>query len=498
MTASLVLLTLIAADPQPKETPKPVNYEKQLNEKLSKGITAQDNANALLWQVFGPKPEGAEMPPEYYKWLGIDPPPEKGDYFINSGKFIREHLLLQQEEFEDVFNQQGWASARPWSAMDYPFIGAWLNANEKPLALVHEAVRRPGYYNPLVTRKNGDEPGMLIGVLLPSVQKCRELASALTARAMLRLREGKTDEAWADLLACHRLARHLGHGGTLIELLVAIAIEAVASNSTLAFIEHANLDSKQLLAKLKDLQSLPPMPTIADKIDVTERTMFLDSLSFIERGHVNLFNGLLPGNIPDLSKEELEGLKRIDWEPARENAMRYYDRMVAGLRLKTRAARNQQLDSLETELKKLKETHGENLEELRKSLFKKDAGPLIVKAISDVLIALLAPAVHKVQDASDRSLQIETNLQVAFALGAYKADHGLYPTKLSDLAPKYLPTIPGDVFSGKDLIYKPEKAGYLFYSVGANGQDDGGRWYDDEPRGDDPRVRMPLPPLKKD
>jgi len=28
--------------------------------------------------------------------------------------------------------------------------------------------------------------------------------------------------------------------------------------------------------------------------------------------------------------------------------------------------------------------------------------------------------------------------------------------------------------------------------------DDDGRWYDDEPRGDDPRVRMPLPPLKKD
>jgi hypothetical protein len=36
----------------------------------------------------------------------------------------------------------------------------------------------------------------------------------------------------------------------------------------------------------------------------------------------------------------------------------------------------------------------------------------------------------------------------------------------------------------------------LFYSVGANGIDDGGRWLDDDPPGDDPGVRMPLSELK--
>ena len=57
----------------------------------------------------------------------------------------------------------------------------------------------------------------------------------------------------------------------------------------------------------------------------------------------------------------------------------------------------------------------------------------------------------------------------------------------------YLATMPGDVFSDKGLIYKPEAKGYLLIGAGANGMDDDGRWYDDEPRGDDPRVRMPLP-----
>jgi hypothetical protein len=33
--------------------------------------------------------------------------------------------------------------------------------------------------------------------------------------------------------------------------------------------------------------------------------------------------------------------------------------------------------------------------------------------------------------------------------------------------------------------------------VGVNGKDEGGRWYDDVPPGDDPGVRMPLPELKR-
>ncbi len=73
---------------------------------------------------------------------------------------------------------------------------------------------------------------------------------------------------------------------------------------------------------------------------------------------------------------------------------------------------------------------------------------------------------------------------------------GKYPAKLADLAPKYLATVPDDLFSGKPLVYQPAKEGYLFYSVGVNGTDDGGQLLTDpgDPatgRGDDLGVRMP-------
>jgi hypothetical protein len=64
------------------------------------------------------------------------------------------------------------------------------------------------------------------------------------------------------------------------------------------------------------------------------------------------------------------------------------------------------------------------------------------------------------------------------------------------LAPKYLAAVPNDLFSGRPLVYRPTGSGYVLYSVGPNGQDDGGRSSDDDPPGDDLTVRMPLPELK--
>ncbi len=497
-----LLLSLLAVAGQPAKEPAPkpkfVDYESELNDKLGKGITPEKNANVLLFKVFGPKPEGGKMADGYFKRLGIEEPPEKGDYLVGIGKFLSDHLQLQREEFEDIFNQHGWATKLPWAAKDYPIIGAWIKQNEKPLIVLHEAVNRPQYYNPLVSRKTDDDHGSLIAALLPSVQKCRELASLIVARAMLRLHEGKTEEAWADLMAAHRLARHVAHGGTLIESLVGIAIESIASNADLAFLEHAKLNSKQVQEKLKDLQTLPAFPTIAEKIDLTERYVFLDCLNMVRRGGFATVQGLAGaagGATNQPTPEELKALEGLDWEPAIKKGHAFYDRLTAALRLPTRAERKRELDKIEAEWKVIKAAAGDKFAQLVPG---KDPGPLVVQSISDVLLTLLAPAIQRLNDARDRYEQIHSNLQIAFAMAAYRLDVGRYPTKLDDLAPKYLTKVPGDVFSGKPLIYKPDGKGYLFYSVGANGIDEGGRWYDDDPRGDDPHVRMPLPPLKKE
>ena len=85
------------------------------------------------------------------------------------------------------------------------------------------------------------------------------------------------------------------------------------------------------------------------------------------------------------------------------------------------------------------------------------------------------------------------NLEVAFALSAWRGDHDSYPESLADLVPKYLEAVPLDLYTDRPLRYERMADGYCVYSVGNNGIDDEGRGYKDKPEGDDLAVRMPLP-----
>jgi len=479
-----------------------IDYEAALNIELGKGVTPENNAFVPLVSVFGPAPEGGNgMPPAFYKWLDIPPPPKRGDYFINQHTFFRDRLSLTNEQIEAVYEFQSRSTQRPWEAKDCPPLAEWLKANEKQLAVAIEATRRPEYFHPLVSNHKEGEQGSLIGALLPSVQKCRELASSLTTRATLRMKQGKFDDAWQDIMAVHRLGRLLTRGATLIESLVGVAIGAIASNATLGYLDQAKLTPKQALAHLKELRDLPPGRPMADKLDLAERFMGLESLQMIRRNGLGTLGGLErePGDLPSgkPTPEELKALESMDWTPALKAMNTWYDRMGAAMRMKDRAARDKEFAKMNEELVKLKKDATGPLNSLRLLLEKGEAGQTVTKAIGDTLILLLLPAVEKVQMAQDRSEQTERNLHVAFALAAYKGDNGKYPSKLADLAPKYLAAVPGDIFSGKELIYRPSEGGYLFYSVGQNGKDENGHWYDDDPPGDDPRVRMPLPEPKK-
>ncbi len=472
-----------------------IDYEAALNAEMSKGITSENNANALLVYVFGPTPEGAELPAAYYKWLGVPAPETDADYLVNFNTFNKNHLRLAQAQLEAFFEFQSRATKRVWAAKDCEPLADWLKVNEAPLARVHEAVKRAEYFNPLVSKKAEGESSNLIGALLPTVQKCRELASLLSARATLRLGEKKYDEAWADVLACHRLGRLVARGATLIEALVGIAICQVANAPTLAYLERADLTAEQTLGRLKELRALPPMKPLYDKIDVAERMMGLDALQLVRRGGAKGLNFVFEDNAKP-SDDELKALAAFDWAPVMQTMNAWYDRLAAAMRIKDRGARNKAFEQIEADLQSVKK-EVVSPDDFLKLLTAKDGKRVTGKRVGDVLAGLLLPAVRKVEQAYDRNTQAERNLHVAFALAAYHKDTAGYPAQLADLAPKYLPAVPDDVFAGKPLIYKPNAKGYLFYSVGPNGQDDGGRWYDDDPPGDDPGVRMPLPELKK-
>lgn len=463
-----------------------------VNRLMARGLKPQDNAAVYLWRAMGPAPEGRVMPHEHFAAIGMKRPPVKGEYFIGITEFATRRLKLKPDALDAFYEKQSRATAHPWTAKDFPNLAAWLKANEKPLALVHEAARKRRYHVALVVGTSRDgRKGDLIGALLPGVQKCREASAALAARAMLRAGEGKADEAWRDLLACHRLGRLVQQGNTLIEALVGYAIESIAVQATLAFIDKAKPDGKKLAGYLADLAKLPPPVDVAEKVDVAERAMLIDVVQMMHRYGVRYLETLAdgPGHKPWPLEVEAARLA-LDYTGMRREGNRWYNRMVRAMRRPTRAGRAAELAAIERDLRGLKASVTAPFL----------GGVLAVRAevnkrIGHVLIGLLLPAVSKVQDAADRTAQTHDNLRVAIALEMYQRDKKAYPMGLGHIAPKYLKAVPGDRFSGKGLVYRREGKGYLLYSVGVNGKDDGGRGYGEG--GDDLAVRMPVPAPKK-
>jgi hypothetical protein len=66
-------------------------------------------------------------------------------------------------------------------------------------------------------------------------------------------------------------------------------------------------------------------------------------------------------------------------------------------------------------------------------------------------------------------------LTLELALRCFQSKQRIMPTALEQLVPKYLQHVPTDPFSGRPLICRPQGTNWLFYSVGEDGVDDGGK-----------------------
>ncbi len=78
------------------------------------------------------------------------------------------------------------------------------------------------------------------------------------------------------------------------------------------------------------------------------------------------------------------------------------------------------------------------------------------------------------KDASTRA-SLRTAI-VALAIERWRLTHqGTLPDTLDALGPPLLPAVPVDPYDGKSLRFKRLSEGYVVYSVGEDGRDDGGK-----------------------
>ena len=70
-----------------------VDYVAALETIARRGVTVENNAAVLLYQVVGPSEILPELRAEYFKRLGIDPLPIQGNYFVPLGQLVQRAVV---------------------------------------------------------------------------------------------------------------------------------------------------------------------------------------------------------------------------------------------------------------------------------------------------------------------------------------------------------------------------------------------------------------------
>ncbi|MGD0382564.1 MAG: hypothetical protein ABSA77_03515, partial [Thermoguttaceae bacterium] len=341
-----------------------VDYVGALNKLCREGVTPENNAAVPLWEAIGPSVIKTEDQEKFFQMLGIKPLPTKGDYLVSFDAYLKQiksadettnsATVDQQNEQDEQFEK---ALNNPWSEEQYPLVAGWLNANQKPLQKIHEAARRPKFYSPMISSGKYQH---VINIPLDTAQNSRECARLLMAQAMYDIQRGKIKDAREDILACHRLARLEGQGPMLVEALVGVAIDGMACAGDVALAQSGKLSPRDAAEFRLELQKLPPMPKMFEKIDLSERLTYLDCVESIARYGPEAITALTssqqkqrPTKDSFSDKSWQSTYYTIDWDTMLKMGNSWYDRVVEICRKPSRTERDKDWKKFDDDIKKM-------------------------------------------------------------------------------------------------------------------------------------------------
>jgi hypothetical protein len=454
-----------------------IDYMAALNALASAGVTAENNAAVLLAQAIDPASIDAGQRERFYKILGVEPPKKADGLFSDSAAF----LTNQGDKFAETID-----TLVPWSAEKFPPRARWLASHERALDLAVEATRRSRCYFPMIRTPNAE----MIMAVLYGVRQSMEIGRALVARALLRLHEGRIADGIQDLLACHRLARLIGGGPLMLHGAVSRSIEIKACFADAALLQDGHLSAAEALAYRDELEKLAPQPSMADQFDHGERIMLLGFSSELaekqqpelEDMMVDMVQAMAPSADAEIIVPLLDDQMTAIWDEGMRSANKEWDRWLAAIRTPITAGRQMRFEALEAEagpiLKLKPEDVGDSTLE--------EKGQWMGRMLATRMLPNLKPDLV----VEDRARMRVDLVLLGLALAAYHADNGAYPETLSALVPRYCRAIAGDRFTTKPLVYRLEDKGYVLYSAGDNGIDNGGSPSNADPPGDDIVIRI--------
>ncbi len=496
------------------------DYAAYLLEQGREGVTPENNGAVPFLRAMWP----AGLEPRWQRplcaHLGMEVPAVDGMRGPSEDKSLEERVLAWLEERDEregpvdgehAWEIIDWAQSHPWTRAELPPLAEWTDQHAAQLELLHEAATRPKYYSPSPSLLVGPKDS-LVQMMLPTVQTMRYAVNCLNLRAYGHLGEGDVAAAWRDCEAIYRLSAHLP-GEMLVGILVKIALDQIGDSLTLSILDSPDLTPETARTILAFQKSRAPMAGLAETFDRDERLALVTSvLAFSGQRKQDNYS------IDDiLEVPELGPLTQasVDWNIVLRVGNEWYDKLARMARQDTRVERQELLEALHRDFDAIDRLATGRI---GPALLSRDARSQLV---GETLVRIFIPGVHVMLEAMDRSNTHAQLHTIAVALAVHRLEQGEYPESLDALVPEVLDAIPMDPY-GNAVVYRRTDEGYLLYSLGGNGTDDGGsnkkfeiyEGYDAEQAVDEPddanlplkdqipegaddwAIRLPLPKMK--
>jgi hypothetical protein len=293
--------------------------------------------------------------------------------------------------------------------------------------------------------------------LMPDLSNIRVGAFLLKLEAVLHAENGKPEKVVGSITAAFGLARSLSKGPIFVSQLVRIACQALAVSTIEHTVNRTEFSDEQLV-ELSQVLINAEDPSAMFLAFIGERCAGLSIFKLPAAQIHRVTDGASssPLVVVAIALYKFAGLADMD-------AAIYLDTMndyIEALELPPQKRRGA-ADAVEDRFVKISRIH--------------------------ILLHIIMPALSRATTIDVRNIaQLHTAL-TGLAVQRYRLAAGKLPDTLAELVPTYLDAVPKDPFDGKDLRYKKLETGFVVYSIGEDGNDDGGK---EKPR---KRTRPPAP-----
>lgn len=277
-------------------------------------------------------------------------------------------------------------------------------------------------------------------LLLPEFASMRLLARFLAARAILESKAGRPDAALRTIAVGAKVGRHMSANPLAIALLMHLAVQAIMDRSFIRVVVM-NKDRPGILRLAADTnRAFGPPPNLRHALS----------------GEVVMCN-IMSEMLRDRSKprpplsflSSSGGARQIAGDAWQARMLSYWRRVFAALR-----ANGDDMPALSHALKALADQQDANA---NKPTY--EMGALLMPVFSKIPLKMM-------QGEEQARLR-----QTLLALVLYRQKTGGYPSNLAALSSP----APSDIFTGRPPLYRKTADGFLLYSVGEDGRDDGGK-----------------------